>query len=88
MVAASSLVAGRGSAGADASLSTAGLWWLGPVSLVAVVAMVLLEFGKSLPPERWFRRLADRATMPLVALSIVVILLSGFRLAEIIGFVS
>ena len=56
------------------------------VSLGAVVAMVLLELGKSLPPRHRFRQLADRATWPLVALALAVILFSGYRLAEIIGF--
>jgi hypothetical protein len=61
--------------------------WLEPVSLATVVAMVLLELGKSLPGDHPYRRLADRATRPLVVLAIGVILASGFRLAEIIGFV-
>jgi hypothetical protein len=78
---------GHGPRGADAELATGSLWWLGPVSLAGVVAMVLLELGKSLPRDRLVRRLADRATWPLVALAIIVVLLSGFRLAEIIGFV-
>ena len=78
---------GHGPSGADAELATGSLWWLGPMSLAGVVAMVLLELGKSLPRDRLVRRLADRATWPLVALAIIVVLLSGFRLAEIIGFV-
>jgi hypothetical protein len=49
--------------------------------------MVLLELGKSLPGDHPYRQLADRATWPLVALALAVILLSGYRLAEIIGFV-
>jgi hypothetical protein len=77
---------GNGQIGAATGLPLASLWWLGPVSLGAVVAMVLLELGKSLPPGDPFRQLADRATWPLVALALAVILLSGFRLAEIIGF--
>ena len=84
---AGTLSQGHGPSGADAAVVTGSLWWLGPASLAAVVAMVLLELGKSLPRDRLVRRLADRATWPLVALAITVILLSGFRLAEIIGFV-
>jgi hypothetical protein len=72
---------------AEAGVASGGLWWVGPASLVAVVAMVLLELGKSLRPDRPLRRLADRATSPLVVIALEVILASGFRLAEIIGFV-
>lgn len=86
MSVAGALSAGNGQTGADADLASGSVWWLGPVSLVAVVAMVLLELGKSLPPGHSFRHLADRATWPLVVLALAVILLSGFRLAEIIGF--
>jgi hypothetical protein len=57
------------------------------VSVIAVTGMVLVEFGKSLPGEHRYRQLADRATFPLVAVAVAVILLSGWRLAEIIGFV-
>jgi hypothetical protein len=78
---------GHDQRGVDAVAASDSLWWLGPLSLAAVVVMVLLELGKSLPRDRLVRRLADRATWPLVALAIVVVLLSGFRLAEIIGFV-
>ena len=78
---------GHGPSGADAAAASGSLWWLGPVSLAAVVAMVLLELGKSLPRDRSIRRVADRATWPLIVLAITVVLLSGFRLAEIIGFV-
>ena len=84
---AGTLYHGHGPSGANAAITTGSLWWLGSVSLAAVVAMVLLELGKSLPRDHFVRRLADRATWPLVALAITVILLSGFRLAEIIGFV-
>lgn len=77
---------GKGQIGAAAGLALDSLWWLGSVSLGAVVAMVLLELGKSLPPRHRFRQLADRATWPLVALALAVILFSGYRLAEIIGF--
>jgi hypothetical protein len=77
---------GSGQTGAAADLATDSLWWLGSVSLGAVVAMVVLELGKSFPPADPFRRLADRATWPLVALALAVIVLSGYRLAEIIGF--
>ena len=49
--------------------------------------MILLELGKCLPGDHPYRRLADRATRPLVFSSLAVILASGFRLAEIIGFV-
>jgi hypothetical protein len=79
--------AGKGGTGAGASVPSGGIWWVGPVSLAVVVAMILLELGKSLKPNRPFRRLADRATWPLVVISLAVILASGFRLAEIIGFV-
>jgi hypothetical protein len=68
-------------------LAAISVTWLQPISLAAIVAMVLLELGKSLPAEHRFRRLADRSTRPLVILSIGVILVSGFRLAAIIGFV-
>lgn len=78
---------GDGQTGAEAGVASGSLWWVGPVSLVAVMAMVLLELGKSLPPDRPLRRLADRATSPLVVIALAVILASGFRLAEIIGFV-
>ena len=64
-----------------------GLSWLEPISLVTVVAMVMLELGKSLPKDYPFRRMADRATRPLVVLGIGVIVTSAFRLAQIIGFV-
>jgi hypothetical protein len=77
---------GIGQTGAATGLALDSLWWLGSVSFGAVVAMVLLELGKSLPPGDPFRQLADRATWPLVALALAVILLSGYRLAEIIGF--
>jgi hypothetical protein len=77
---------GNGQTGAATSLALDSLWWLGSASLGAVVAMVLLELAKSLPPGNTFRQLADRATWPLVAFALAVILLSGFRLAEIIGF--
>ena len=73
---------------AVADFGSASLSWLGPVSLATVVAMVLLELGKCLPGDHPYRRLADRATRPLVVLSLAVILASGLRLAEIIGFVS
>jgi len=73
---------------AVADLASASLSWLGPVSLATVIAMVLMELGKSLPGDHRYRRLADRATRPLVVLGVTVILASGFRLAEIIGFVS
>jgi hypothetical protein len=79
--------AGSGETGADAGVASDSLGWLGPVSLAAVIAMVLLELGKGLRPDRSFRRLADRATWPLVVLALTVILVSGFRLSEIIGFV-
>jgi hypothetical protein len=78
---------GHDQRGMDALAALDSLWWLGPLSLAAVVAMVLLELGKSLPPERQVRRLADRATRPLVAVAVLVVLASGYRLAEIIGFV-
>jgi hypothetical protein len=81
------LPAGHDQGGVDAVAALDSLWWLGPLSLAAVVAMVLLELGKSLPPEHQLRRLADRATRPLVAVALVVVLASGYRLAEIIGFV-
>jgi hypothetical protein len=84
---AGALQTGHEQKGVDALAASDSLWWLGPLSLAAVVAMVLLELGKSLPPERQFRRLADRATKPLVAVALVVVLSSGYRLAEIIGFV-
>jgi hypothetical protein len=77
---------GTGQPGVAADLALDSLWWLGSVSLGAVVAMVVLELGKSFPPADPFRRLADRATWPLVALALAVIVLSGYRLAEIIGF--
>jgi hypothetical protein len=77
---------GNGPTVAATGLALDSLWWLGSVSLGAVVAMVLLELGKSLPPGDRFRQLADLATWPLVALALAVILLSGFRLAVIIGF--
>jgi hypothetical protein len=72
---------------AVADFASASRSWLGPVSLATVVAMVLLELGKCLPGDHPYRRLADRATRPLVVLALAVILASGFRLAEIIGFV-
>jgi hypothetical protein len=72
---------------AVSDLAATGLTWLQPISLATIVAMVLLELGKSLPRHHRFRRLADRTTRPLVVLAIGVILVSGFRLAEIIGFV-
>jgi hypothetical protein len=78
---------GHDQRGVDALAALDSLWWLGPLSLAAVVAMVLLELGKSLPPQRRFRRLADLVTKPLVAVAVVVVLASGYRLAEIIGFV-
>ena len=78
---------GHDQRGMDAVAALDSLWWLGPLSLGAVVVMVLLELGKSLPPERRLRRLADRATKPLVAVALIVVLSSGYRLAEIIGFV-
>ena len=65
--------------------ASASLTWLGPISLATVVAMVLLELGKCLPGDHRFRRVADRATGPLVVLAIEVIVASGFRLAQIIG---
>jgi hypothetical protein len=80
------LSGGRGLSGSDAAAASGSLWWLGPLSLAAVVAMVLLELGKSVPRDHLARRLADRATWPLVALALIVVLLSGFQLAEIIGF--
>jgi hypothetical protein len=55
---------------AEAGVASGGLWWVGPASLVAVVAMVLLELGKSLRPDRPLRRLADRATSPLVVIAL------------------
>jgi hypothetical protein len=79
--------AGNDQTGADAGIASGSFWWLSPVSLGAVIGMVLLELAKSLPPDRASRRLADRATWPLVVLALSVILASGFRLAEIIGFV-
>jgi hypothetical protein len=78
---------GHQQSGLDAVAGSDILMWLGPLSLAAVVAMVLLELGKSLPPQRRFRRLADRVTRPLVAVALIVVLASGYRLAEIIGFV-
>jgi len=84
---AGALPAGHGQSGADAGDAPGSLLWLGPVSIAAVIAMVLLELGKSLPRDRSFRRLADRATWPLVVLALVVILASGLLLADIIGFV-
>jgi hypothetical protein len=84
---AGALPAGHGQSGADAGGASGSLSWLGPVSIAAVVAMVLLELGKSLPRDRSFRRLADRATWPLVVLALFVILASGLLLADIIGFV-
>jgi hypothetical protein len=78
---------GRGQGAEDAAGAPGSLVWLGPVSIVAVVAMVLLELGKSLPRDHSFRRLADRATRPLVVLALAVILASGFLLADIIGFI-
>ena len=78
---------GHDQRGVDAAPALDSLWWLGPLSLAAVVAMVLLELAKSLPLERQFRRLADRVTRPLVAVALIVVLASGYRLAEIIGFV-
>jgi hypothetical protein len=68
-------------------LASASLTWLQPISLATIVAMVLLELGKSFPADHRYRRLADRITRPLVVLAIGVILVSGFRLAAIIGFV-
>jgi hypothetical protein len=84
---AGALTAGYDESGVGASAALDSLWWLGPLSLAAVVAMVLLELGKSLPPEHQFRRLADLATRPLVVVALIVVLSSGYRLAEIIGFV-
>jgi hypothetical protein len=78
---------GHDQRGMDAVAALDSLWWLGPLSLAAVVAMVLLELGKSLPPERQVRRWVDRVTRPLVAVALIVVLASGYRLAEIIGFV-
>jgi hypothetical protein len=78
---------GHDQRGVDVVAASDSLWWLGPLSLAAVVAMVLLELGKSLPPERQLRRLTDRATRPLVAVAVIVVMASGYRLAEIIGFV-
>jgi hypothetical protein len=57
------------------------------VSVVAVAVMIALELGKSLPAEHRYRRLADGLTAPLVASAVVVIVLSGLKLAEIIGFI-
>jgi hypothetical protein len=84
---AGALTAGHDQSGVDAAAASDSLWWLGPISIAAVPAMILLELGKSLSPEHRFRRLADRATWPLVAVALAVVLSSGFRLAEIIGFV-
>ena len=78
---------GHEQSGLDVVAGSDILMWLGPLSLAAVVAMVLLELGKSLPPQRRLRRLADRVTRPLVAVAVLVVLASGYRLAEIIGFV-
>ena len=66
--------------------ASASLSWLGPISLATVIAMVLLELGKCLPGDHLFRRVADRATGALVVLAIEVIVASGLRLAQIIGF--
>jgi hypothetical protein len=65
--------------------ASASLSWLGLISLATVVAMVLLELGKCLPGDHLFRRVADRATGALVVLAIEVIVVSGYRLVEIIG---
>ncbi len=78
---------GHDQLGVDALAASDSFWWLGPLSLAAVVAMVLLELAKSLPLEHQLRRLADRSTRPLVAVAVLVVLASGYRLAEIIGFV-
>jgi hypothetical protein len=57
------------------------------VSVFAVMAMILFEVCKSLPQEHRYRQLADDLTTPLVVIAIDVVLLCGWQLAEIIGFI-
>lgn len=66
-----------------------GGWRVSPVvvSVLAVAAMILLEMGKSLPGDHRHRQLADDLTAPLVVIAFDVVLLCGWQLAEIIGFV-
>ena len=66
-----------------------GGWLLSPVivSVVAVASMILFEVAKSLPPDHRYRMTADRITAPLVAMAFLVVVLCGWQVAEIIGFV-
>jgi hypothetical protein len=70
--------------GAQADSSIDILWWVAPVSLVAVVAMILLEVGKRVPPTYAIRHIADRATNPLAGVVVGLIVLGGWRLSQVV----
>ena len=60
--------------------------WLTAASLLVVFAMVVLELSRSPTGKPVLSRGARRMTAPLVLASLAVIAVSGFRLAQIIGY--